>query len=372
MRTLLPITFLCVLCAIVKAQTIIPVGHMPTIGDVFTYGVHNSLYVPKPLTAGVYDFSDLNQDDTTVFRYVANDKLVEFPNSNLKLVEDNNDPATVYFQKTGNDLFLISLAAVQSQIPIPGIGGLKGTMKYLNLPLNSSTNVTSTDEIATILPKSLFQGINIDSLASTLVPGATVDSLKLTIKFTLNLKVDGSGKIKTPIDSNINVLKVVRKITVNPSLALFGKVFGFPLSNFDVTSLLMSQFPISDLNVTTHTFYSPSFRQEIITATLDSLGNYSQVNYRYRTKNSVATNQIHAGTNSPTLAMEIRNGDVEIRNIQPHSCAQFLVYGLDGKKLFEKSICEENCNVPIDKWNGIRIFQLRTDSQLISKKVAFE
>jgi hypothetical protein len=358
-------------CLNLLGQISIPVTHMPTIGDVFTYARDTQVYTPKPLTAGVYDFSDLTQDDTTVFRYVANDKTVEFPNSNLKFTEDDNDQATVFFKKSGNDLFLISLSQVQQQLPIPGIGGLKGTMKYLTLPISTSTNITSSDEISTIIPKSLFQGFNIDSLASSLIPGATVDSLKITIKFSLNLFADGSGKIKTPVDNNIDVVKVIRKISIDPKLGLYGKAFGFPLNNIDITALLLGQLPIGNLNITSHTFYSPSFRQEIITATVDSTGKYQTVNYRYRTKNGVITNQIQTENNN-NLEIDILNGSIVIKNLAFQQSAQLEVYALDGRKLQAKYISHKDSSLLLDKYTGARIIHLTSESGVLTKKIAIE
>ena len=365
------VNFLLVVCFCVsmEGQITIPVSHIPAIGDVFTFGLHNQVYTPKPLTEGVFDFSDLQQNDTTVFRYVANDKTIEYPTANLKLTEDDNDQATVYFKKEGNDLFLISLAQIQQQIAIPGISGLKGTMQYLSLPITNSTNITSSDEIATIIPKSMLQGfVNVDSLAATIIPGATVDSLRLIIKLTLNLFSDGSGKIKTPIDNNIDVIKVVRKISVTPKLALYGKAFGFPISNLDITNLLGGQLPVDNFNLTTHAYYSPSFRQEIVTATLDSTGKYETVNYRYRTKNGVITNQIES-EKTELLDFELVDGKIVVKNWSPSQTALVTVVSMDGRKLQEKIVAANDATMSLNNWNGIRVISVMNKSGIVTKKI---
>jgi hypothetical protein len=320
------------------------------------------------LTSGVFDFLDLSQDDTTVFRYVANDKTVEFPTANLKLTEDDNDQATVFFKKIGNDLFVISLAQVQQQFPIPGIGGLKGTMKYLSLPITNSTNITSNDEIGIAIPKSMLGGLNVDSLAATLIPGATVDSIMVNIKFSLNMFADGVGKIKTPVDNNIDVIKVVRKISIQPKLGLYGKVFGLPINNFDITNLVSGQFPVDNLDITTHTFYSPSFRQEIVTATLDSTGKYQTVNFRYRTKNGVVTNQIQTAI-TPSLDFELVDGNIVVKNLIPNQTAIISVFSLDGRKLQEKLVTESDTRLLLSNWTGVRIIKLMNESIIVTKKI---
>jgi hypothetical protein len=351
-------------------QVTIPTTHMPTIGDVFTYAVDTQIYTINSPVGGVYDFSNLKQNDTTTFRYVANDKIVEYPNSNLKLVEDDNDNATIYFNKNGNDLFLISLSQIQSQLPIPGVGGLKGTMKYLSLPISNTTNVTSTDEIKAAIPKSLFQGFNIDSLISSIVPGAVVDSFVINVEFSLNLIADGTGKIKTPIDNNIDVIKVVRKITVNPKILLYGKLFGFPVSGTDLTPFLGAQLPIDNLNLTTHTFYSPSFRQEILTATVDTTGTkYQGINYRYRTKNGVIVNQIQASQAEDLEIVQTQNR-IEVRNIPVQTSPILSLYSLDGKKIIEKKLTASDCSLVLDKVSGIVIVHLEAEGKISTKKIA--
>lgn len=363
-----------------NAQITIPATHIPTIGDVFTYGVHNQLYTPKPIIGGVYDFSDLTQNDTTVIRYVANDKTIEYPNSNLKLTEDDNDQATVFFKKSGNDLFLISIGQLQQQMPIPGMGpmNLKGTMKYSSFPMTNTTNVTSSDEVKITIPKTLFQGFNIDSMLQGMLPGLPpgsqliVDSIAVEIKLNLNLKAEGSGKIKTPVDNNIDVIKIVRIISGTPKIMLYAKAklgaFELPISQ-DLTPFLGGQLPINALNITTHTFYSPNFRQEIVNATVDSTGKYQTVNYRYRTKNGVITNQIRS-SNTSNLDFDLVNGRIEVRNLNPGQIARVSVYSLEGKKLQEKNVTLNDSYLSLSHWTGIRIVHVMTESEVVSKKIA--
>lgn len=352
-------------------QVTIPTTHMPTLGDVFTYGVDTQTYPIKSSLSGLYDFSELRQNDTTTFRYIANDKIVEYPNSNLKLIEDDNDNATVYFNKNGNDLFLISLSQLQSQLPIPGVGGLKGTMKYLSLPLTNTTNITTTDAINITIPKEFFQGFNIDSLISATVPNSRADSFVVSIAFSLNMKADGTGKIKTPIDNNIDVIRVIRKITIDYKILLYGRLLGFPANGSDVTPFIGGLLPIDDLdlNLTTHSFYSPSFRQEILTATVDTTGTkYQGINYRYRTKNGVIVNQIQANEIDDLDIVQIQNR-IEVRNIPMQTSPILSIYSLDGKKITEKKLTTSDYSLVLDKVSGIVIAHLNAGGKISTKKI---
>jgi hypothetical protein len=355
-------------------QVTIPTAHMPTIGDVFTYGVDTQTYPIKSPLSGLYDFSELRQNDTTTFRYIANDKIVEYPNSNLKLIEDDNDNATVYFNKNGNDLFLISLSQIQSQLPIPGVGGLKGTMKYLSLPLTNTTNITTTDAINITIPKEFFQGFNIDSLISATVPNSRADSFVVSIAFSLNMKADGTGKIKTPIDNNIDVIRVIRKITIDYKILLYGRLLGFPANGSDVTPFIGGLLPIDDLdlNLTTHAFYSPIYRQEILMATLDTTGTkYQGINYRYRTKNGVIVNQIQ-GSQAEDLDIVQTQNRIEVRNIPLQTSALLSLYSLDGKKITEKKLTTSDYSLVLDKVSGIVIAHLNAGGKISTKKISIQ
>ena len=357
-------------------QVTIPTAHMPTLGDVFTYGVDTQTYPIKSPLSGLYDFSELRQNDTTTFRYIANDKIVEYPNSNLKLIEDDNDNATVYFNKNGNDLFLISLSQIQSQLPIPGVGGLKGTMKYLSLPLTNTTNITTTDAINTTIPKEFFQGFNIDSLISATIPLSRADSFGISITVSLNMKGDGTGKIKTPIDNNIDVIRVVRKFTIGYKILLYGRLFGIPtpVNGSDITPFIGALLPINslNLNITTHSFYSPSFRQEILTATVDTTGTkYQGINYRYRTKNGVIVNQIQANKIDDLEIVQIQNR-IEVRNIPMQTSPILSIYSLDGKKITEKKLTTSDYSLVLDKVSGIVIAHLNAGGKISTKKISIQ
>lgn len=357
-------------------QVTIPTAHMPTLGDVYTYGVDTQTYPIKSPLSGLYDFSELRQNDTTTFRYIANDKIVEYPNSNLKLIEDDNDNATVYFNKNGNDLFLISLSQIQSQLPIPGVGGLKGTMKYLSLPLTNTTNITTTDAINTTIPKEFFQGFNIDSLISATIPLSRADSFGISITVSLNMKGDGTGKIKTPIDNNIDVIRVVRKFTIGYKILLYGRLFGIPtpVNGSDITPFIGALLPINslNLNITTHSFYSPSFRQEILTATVDTTGTkYQGINYRYRTKNGVIVNQIQANKIDDLEIVQIQNR-IEVRNIPMQTSPILSIYSLDGKKITEKKLTTSDYSLVLDKVSGIVIAHLNAGGKISTKKISIQ
>lgn len=330
------------------SQVTIDVGHCPRIGDTFVFAIDTTLYSPKPITGGVYDFSDLKLHDSTHFYYIANDSLMSQPTANLKLKIDTNEQTATYFKKSGNDVFVIALANIGAQLPLPiAIPRLKGTLKYFSFPLTSVTNITTNDKIDITIPASFIPPqFNIDSLLSNnpnLPSGTSVvlDSFIISLNFDLKLSVDGYGKINTPIDNNLDVLKLVRKITVTPKIFMNGKAtfggFTIPLTNQDVTSLLIGALPIQIPDITTHSYYSPAFRQEIINAVVDSMGNYQAVNYRYRTKNG--PNLAHINTlNNQEIDIQFLQNQIQVNGLQPSIQYLLSISDLSGKKYQEKQI----------------------------------
>jgi hypothetical protein len=330
------------------AQVTLPAGHCPRIGDTFVFAVDTSLYYPKPLTGGVYDFSNLKLNDSSYYYYIANDSLSTQPNANLKLKIDTNERTATYFKKTGSEAFVIALSSLPTQLPLPGaIPRLKGTLKFFSFPLSATTNTTTTDKIDITIPASFIPPqLNIDSILSNipiLPKGSTVvlDSFILTLNFDLNLKAIGTGKIKTPIDNNLDVLKLERKITVTPKILMNGKAtvsgITLPISNFDVSSLLLGALPIRIPDITTHSYYSPTFRQEIINAAVDSNGYYRSVNYRFRTKNGATPAQISAVNNQEVDIQFIQN-QIMVDGLQPSATYLMTILDLSGKKIQENTL----------------------------------
>jgi hypothetical protein len=188
------------------------------------------------------------------------------------------------------------------------------------------------------------------------------------------MKADGTGKIKTPIDNNIDVIRVIRKITIDYKILLYGRLLGFPANGSDVTPFIGGLLPIDDLdlNLTTHTFYSPIYRQEILTANLDTTGTkYESTSYRYRTKNGVIVNQIQANQIEGIDIVQTQNR-IEVRNIPLQTSPILSLYSLDGKKITEKKLTTSDCSLVLDKVSGIVIAHLNADGKISTKKIAIQ
>lgn len=281
-----------------ESQIVIDNSHLPAIGDSFFSYTDTAQRAQTSLTGGVYDFSYLQKHNESVVSFQANDNTVDYPASNLKLSTSGTAAAEIYLKRATNDLSVIAFGANAIPSPIPLNPVLNGSLKYLSFPMSSGTNISSSDSLRIAIPAALLSGlVNIDSLIKTALPPPynsglvkiTVDSIVIRIQIAMNLKSLGSGKIRTPVDSNLDVLKIERKTSfdyklianVQAEVPIVGKI---PLS-IDLSQFLGGQLPnLSSLALREHVYYTPSIRQPIVSATLDTLGlNYITTNFRLKT-----------------------------------------------------------------------------------------
>lgn len=357
------------------SQVTIPTSHCPRIGDTFVFAVDTTLYSPKPISGGMYDFSDLKLHDTTTYYYTANDSLVSQPMSNLKLRIDTNEATATYFNKSNNDIFVIALSSLPTQLPIPvAIPKLKGSLKFFSFPLTSTTNITTTDKIDITVPASFIPPqFNIDSLLGNIFPGATVtiDSLLLSLNLELNLKVDGFGKINTPIDNNLDVLKLIRKISITPKIYMNGSTklgsITVPVTNFDITSMLLGAVPFNIPDIITHSYYSPSFRQEIVNSTVDSNGKYTSVNYRYRTKNGPNVSSISA-FNQSNIDIQLIQNKIIVTGLKTSEDYFISLTDLTGRNLLHQPITHFQNSIDWIPISNPFIINIFSNNFLFSKK----
>jgi len=353
---------------------------MPRIGDTFLFAVDTNVYAPKSLVGGVYDFSNLKKVDTSVNYYIANDNFTQYASANLKLTIDSNTQGSTYFKTTSNDMFLLGLSDITSQIPFPISNGLTGSLKYLTFPMTSTTNVTSYDSLKFSIPAALIPSqINIDSLVKALIPGIpsgaviTVDSISVAIQLKLNLYVDGFGKIKTPIDSNIDVLKLVRKISVTPKVMIHGKatyIINIPI-NYDITNLISGQLPLNLGNIVFHSYISSNFKQEIVNASVDSSGNYQNVNYRYKTKVAAG----NASVSSPpreNIDIYLQGDILKLENLKSSEIYEVFIYDLSGRVVLHTNVTFQNPAVLWRYNSGNYIVRVVNEDSILTKKISIE
>ena len=138
---------------------------------------------------------------------------------------------------------------------------------------------------------------------------ATIDSIELRLTITSKLSADAYGKITTPLESNVNCLRVYRDLSFKIGVYPKGKIkfgaFSIPIPDIDLASSLLAQAPIPiPSNLKSHIFFAANSKPEVATATLDSLGRaYTLINYR---KSSKTVSSISANVKS--------NIDISYRN----------------------------------------------------------
>ena len=371
-------------------QVIIDNTHLPRVGDSFYFEVDTSLMAQPALSGGLYDFSKLSNHSESVIDFKVNDNPSLYPSSNLKTTSSGPTAADIYLKKTTNDLAVISFGSGAIPSPIPFDPILNGGLKYLSFPLNQSSNISSSDSFKLTIPASLLSGLgNIDSIIKEFIPPPynlatiTLDSIVASVLITINIKSIGFGKIKTPVDQDLDVLKVER--TTKPSVSFnihLTATLGIkiplvlPASSFIPDSLMDQLSIIDQLALKEHIYYTPTIRQPIVTAVVDSSGNYISTSYRYKTVSGPKDSSGSGGSGGGSgiaysdfskIYFEFFEDQILVHGIQKEQSIEASLYSLDGRSVKKVALSKMNNLIRISNLsNGI--IQLRDISkdQIIS------
>jgi hypothetical protein len=334
----------------VKAQVVIPVTSIPDVGDTFVFNSDTRGRPEVQKQNGIFDFSSLVKDDSTKYVFTSNRNTTTYPLSNLNLTIDGDTANTLFLRRNSSDLSILGFgaSAVALPLPVPINPVLSGRLKYLTYPLSISTNSITSDTIKAALPATfLTQFIDLDSIIAARVPDLSnvqVDSIGIKIAIVISLKGIAEGKIKTPIDTSLDVLKLERKTTIGLSFTLFGsaahRTYGKvslsnPLIALYLKEILFSSLIPADAFPTTreHFFISTKFRQPIVNVTLDTNGNYETIDYRSYTSKS-ATNSIQSVQYSNRdIEFYISNGRLVVLPNDQFGRTEVAIYDLSGRQI---------------------------------------
>jgi hypothetical protein len=285
--------------SIISAQIRFENYQLPISGQIDTVMSANSnSAIVAPVGNQNFDLTSAASTIQTPIRYETVSNSTSFPNANIK-TDLGNGLGTIYIEKTQNDLLVRGLSINAGGFPLSFT--MKGNLKYLttplyyNMPVNTSTDFGSVYLPKGFLPDSLIKNlVNSNPSSSIKIDSIAIDSIEIRLTVTSKLSADAYGKVSTPLESNVNCLRVLRdlnfKIGVYPKGIIKVPVIGLIkipdfLSDLITTSLL-SQAPVDiPSNLKSHIFFAANSKPEIATATLDSLGKaYTLINYRKSSK----------------------------------------------------------------------------------------
>jgi hypothetical protein len=278
--------------SIASSQTRFESFQLPNSGQIDTVLSSNSNSAQVLGTGNQnFDLTSASSIIETPIKYEAVSSNASYPNANIKTTLGNG-LGSIFLEKTQNDLLVRGLALNAGGFPLSF--AMKGNLKYLTAPLYYNMPVnSSTDKASVYLPGSLIPDSLVNSLLASQLPTgatATIDSIEIRLTVTSNLSADAYGKLSTPIESNVNCLRVLRdlnfKIGVYPKGKVKISVVSFPIPEIDLASFLLAQAPIPiPTNLKSHIFFADNSKPEVATATLDSLGkSYTSINYRKSSK----------------------------------------------------------------------------------------
>ena len=336
MKQIVALVFLLISVFNISGQIRFENYQLPISGQTDTVlSANNNSAIVAPAGDQNFDFTSASSTIQTPIRYESVINNTAFPNANMK-TSLGNGLGTIYLEKTQNDLLVRGLSINAGGLPLSFT--MKGNLKYLTAPLYYNMPVnTSTDNGSFYLPGSLIPDSLINTLLGSTLPAgatATIDSIELRLTITSKLSADAYGKITTPLESNVNCLRVYRdlnfKIGVYPKGKIKFGAFSIPIPDIDLASSLLAQAPIPiPSNLKSHIFFAANSKPEVATATLDSLGRaYTLINYR---KSSKAVSSISANIKS-NIDISYRNNIADI-SCNTNSAKTVALYDLMGQKV---------------------------------------
>lgn len=367
----------------VNGQITIPATNLPSIGDTFVYIVDSTSLILVPSnTATTFNFSTLLNQGQSTYIYKKNDDSFTYPNANIMLEVQGNIANSSYFKKTANDLLIYGIGGLNGiggGLPLP-IPSLNGTLKFTSLPLTSTSNITSSDNVNVTLPASIFPpNFNIDSILTAMIGSVmggakiTVDSLIVRINISNNMKTIGYGKITTPKDTNVDVLRVERTLSTGFTIKLMGKAklgsISIPL-NQDITTLLAGQIPggSTSMSMKSHIYYSDKYKQEVFSGDVDTATNaYTNVMYKQKTTtNTGGHNSITSNLDKNSVNISISNEQILIHslNVKPF---EYTINSMEGKMISSGNVKENTIDIS-NLPSGMFILNLSQNNQTLNYK----
>jgi hypothetical protein len=238
-----------------------------------------------------FDFKSISDGLASTVSYKAYSGT-KFPKANMRISIGEDAPIELYLEKTQNDVIIRGLD-LGDAIPLPLDLDFRfnGNLKFLTSPISYNMGpVNSQDKASITLPKDVIESLvgNLDSLIANasipgLPPGVTpkVDSISVEVSLSCKISCDAFGKITTPTITDKDVLRLERALDFSFIPYIHIKIGPLPLK-LNLNDLGLFPLPSEDLlpSVKTHSFYGSSGNQEVVLATLDSLGtNYTTIQY---------------------------------------------------------------------------------------------
>jgi hypothetical protein len=267
---------------------------LPSPGNNFDFvnNINNALY---PVVAKgnnqKFDFKSISDGMASTISYKTYTGS-KFPKANMRISIGEDVPIELYLEKTTNDIIIRGID-LGDAIPLPLDLDFRfnGSLKFLTSPISYNMSpVISQDKASVTLPKDVIEGLvgNLDSLiANVPIPGLPtgvkpkVDSISVEVSLSSKISCDAFGKISTPTITDKEVLRLERALDFSFIPFIHIKIGPLPLK-LNLNDLGLFPLPSEDLlpSVKTHSFYGSSGNQEVVIATLDSLGtNYTTIQY---------------------------------------------------------------------------------------------
>jgi hypothetical protein len=348
------------------SQITLPYGILPFVKDTFIASTDTTRsFLILGTGQQNFNFASAKEAriDTTVFN--TNTNLSQFPASNM--TSNLAGGVNFYLNNSNSKITISGLSLAIQGLEFPFV--LNNKLVYLFAPMSYGNSSNTSDSAAITIPKNLLPP-GIDTLllnfAKNAIPGAGNLKLELdsiTIKLVLNslLKADAYGKVTTPFESNVNVLRVSSNLkigfriiaNVSAVIPFLGKQ-SFP---FDATSYLTNLLPSTiPTNVINHFFYTNTVNQPIANATINPTDTtkYANVSYRKKTINGGGSRML-INTLADQNKIKCYLSDRQSINVFIEGYKngyEYQLYNIDGKLVKSEPLFQQESEIDIQNFQN--------------------
>lgn len=304
-------------------------------GDTIVQNIDNdathAFITPASNVAQTWNFSQLKADSKsrdTIKGISSSDTILKyFPTAVLK--QPFQTLGTEYIEIISTEVRGLGISANFFGLNFIQPYNGKRTIQFAPITLNTKKSSTSSVNFGLSVAAIPF----LDTLIKNFVPipGATIDSIRISLVTKADFIADAYGKLTTPYET-IDVLRVKQENKTSTKIEAKAKILLFSIWQ-DISGLL--PIPLPRDTTYTYLFYSNKVKDPIVTINADKAGKTTRTLFRASpaVPKDTTKSVIQVPLDRPIISIAYADGNCQIRVSSAWAEADLELYQMDGKKI---------------------------------------
>jgi hypothetical protein len=321
-----------------------------SISNIYFYGPNDTIsqstdnvmshvtITPTSTTSQSWDFSLLKKTGTKTEIITKVESTDSFKSTfqNAKIKRPANGIGMEYFEISSTEVKAVGLVTTLLNQKIAQTYNGSRTLQFAPLTMNASKN--STVSFGVSIPLNTIPGL--DSLLIKILPqlggfGGTLDSIRFSIVTNSKNKVDAFGKMKTPWEKDLDILRIAQENRTSSKIEIKLKVaFGFAIW-IDATSFLPIPLPKDTSFV--FTFLSNKVKDPIVVVNTNSIFTPTTIAFRSQPTEVIApdTSKNAISIVESPFTISLSESILEIKSKDLSNQSMISIYDFSGKTLLQ-------------------------------------